>query len=139
MAATELEPAPSGALLAVLSDAVRDLGAPDDFQPRLDRPGDPAHGDLTTNVAMVLAGALYLTFIFKITPTTTDNIVSFFYRSIGHRFNWMPIAIITAVIEIFFLIKNNVLSHIVRNHLMQLNTSYLTQKFKVFMMPSHSH
>ena len=58
MAEAELGvPAPA-ALVAALRAAVHELGAPSTFTPMLDRPGDPAHGDLTTNAALVLAGAL---------------------------------------------------------------------------------
>jgi len=46
------------ALVAALREAVTELGAPPDFAPVLDRPGDSAHGDLTTNAAMVLAASL---------------------------------------------------------------------------------
>ncbi len=50
-------PAPA-ALTAALQEAVLELGAPSDFTPLLDRPGDSAHGDLTTNAALVLAASL---------------------------------------------------------------------------------
>lgn len=46
------------ALAAALRKAVAELGAPPEFAPLLDRPGDSAHGDLTTNAALVLAGTL---------------------------------------------------------------------------------
>ncbi|MEJ2482311.1 MAG: arginine--tRNA ligase [Gemmatimonadota bacterium] len=46
------------ALRRALKSALEDLGAPGDFVPRLERPGDPTHGDLTTNAALVLAGSL---------------------------------------------------------------------------------
>ncbi|MCL7963870.1 MAG: arginine--tRNA ligase [marine benthic group bacterium] len=49
--------APDG-LRRALRDAVDQLGAPDGFTPHLERPGDPSHGDLTTNAAFVLAGPL---------------------------------------------------------------------------------
>ncbi|MCL7980802.1 MAG: hypothetical protein M8865_12970, partial [marine benthic group bacterium] len=49
--------APDG-LRRALRDAVDQLGAPDGFTPHLERPGDPSHGDLTTNAALVLAGPL---------------------------------------------------------------------------------
>jgi arginyl-tRNA synthetase len=50
-------PAPA-ALRDALQAAVLELGAPPSFAPLLDRPGDPAHGDLSTNAALVLAGTL---------------------------------------------------------------------------------
>jgi arginyl-tRNA synthetase len=43
---------------AELIRAARDLGAPDPIDPALERPRDPAHGDLATNLAMTLARAL---------------------------------------------------------------------------------
>jgi arginyl-tRNA synthetase len=46
------------ALRRALNAVLVDLGAPEDFVLRLERPGDPAHGDLTTNAALVLAGPL---------------------------------------------------------------------------------
>lgn len=45
-------------LRQALQAAVLELGAPTSFSPVLDRPGDPGHGDLTTNAALVLAGIL---------------------------------------------------------------------------------
>ena len=45
-------------LRQALQVAVLELGAPTSFSPVLDRPGDPGHGDLTTNAALVLAGIL---------------------------------------------------------------------------------
>ena len=50
-------PAPA-ALVDALQVAVLELGAPSNFTPMLDRPGDPAHGDVTTNAALVLASVL---------------------------------------------------------------------------------
>ena len=50
-------PAPA-ALIDALQAAVLELGAPSTFTAVLDRPGDPAHGDLTTNAALVLASTL---------------------------------------------------------------------------------
>ena len=38
--------------------ASREAGAPRDFEPELERPRDPDHGDLASNAAMVLAGEL---------------------------------------------------------------------------------
>jgi arginyl-tRNA synthetase len=43
---------------AELSRAARELGAPDDPEPALERPRDPAHGDWSTNFAMLLARPL---------------------------------------------------------------------------------
>lgn len=41
-----------------LGRAVRRAGAPEDFEPELERPRNPDHGDYATNAAMVLAGVL---------------------------------------------------------------------------------
>ncbi|MCK5490097.1 MAG: hypothetical protein KAI98_08905, partial [Gemmatimonadetes bacterium] len=38
--------------------AVREIGAPDGFEPELSRPRDTAHGDWASNVALVLAKQL---------------------------------------------------------------------------------
>ncbi|HEY6089849.1 MAG TPA: arginine--tRNA ligase [Gemmatimonadaceae bacterium] len=43
---------------AELIRAARSLGAPEDIDPVLERPRDPAHGDWATNLAMVLAKPL---------------------------------------------------------------------------------
>jgi len=45
-------------LRAELKRAARAIGAPDDFEPIIERPRDPAFGDWATNSAMVLARAL---------------------------------------------------------------------------------
>ena len=45
-------------LRAELKRAARSLGAPDDIEPALERPRDPAFGDWATNLAMVLAKPL---------------------------------------------------------------------------------
>jgi arginyl-tRNA synthetase len=45
-------------LRAELARAARAVGAPDDFEPILERPRDPAFGDWTTNAAMMLAKSL---------------------------------------------------------------------------------
>jgi arginyl-tRNA synthetase len=42
----------------VLTQVTRSIGAPDDFEPVVERPRDPAFGDWTTNAAMVLAKRL---------------------------------------------------------------------------------
>ncbi len=41
-----------------LRRAAREVGAPDGFEPELARPRDPTHGDLASNVALVLAKQL---------------------------------------------------------------------------------
>src|SRR5919205_1202797 len=43
---------------AELIRAARDIGAPDDVDPLLERPRDSSHGDWATNIAMVLAKPL---------------------------------------------------------------------------------
>jgi arginyl-tRNA synthetase len=45
-------------LRAELQRAARAIGAPDDFDPIIERPRDPAFGDWATNAAMVLARPL---------------------------------------------------------------------------------
>jgi arginyl-tRNA synthetase len=45
-------------LRAELVRAVRALGAPEDVEPVIERPRDPAFGDWATNLAMVLAKPL---------------------------------------------------------------------------------
>src|ERR1043165_9342128 len=45
-------------LRAELVRAARSLGAPDDVEPVLERPRDPAFGDWATNLALVLAKPL---------------------------------------------------------------------------------
>ena len=52
-----LSPAPAG-LLRALREAAVAIGAQEDFEPRVERPNDPEHGDLATNAALVLAGRL---------------------------------------------------------------------------------
>jgi len=46
------------ALAAELKRAAREVGAPESFQPELERPRDLQHGDFATNAALVLAGRL---------------------------------------------------------------------------------
>jgi arginyl-tRNA synthetase len=58
MAGAESVVSAPDALREGLQAAVRELGAPASFIPLLDRPGDAAHGDLTTNAALVLAREL---------------------------------------------------------------------------------
>ena len=45
-------------LRAELARAAQSLGAPDDIEPQIERPRDPAFGDWATNLAMVLAKPL---------------------------------------------------------------------------------
>ncbi|MEE9206790.1 MAG: arginine--tRNA ligase [Gemmatimonadota bacterium] len=49
---------PREALVAELQRAARAAGAPDDFEPQLDRPADLQHGDYSSNAALVLAGPM---------------------------------------------------------------------------------
>lgn len=56
--ATESPFAASPQLLRALREAAIAIGAPEDFEPRVERPNDPSHGDLATNAALVLAGRL---------------------------------------------------------------------------------
>src|SRR5689334_11914893 len=46
-------------LRAELTRAARSLGAPENIEPALERPRDPAFGDWATNVALVLAKPLH--------------------------------------------------------------------------------
>lgn len=46
---------PEQMLRASLRDAARALGAPEDFEPQLERPRDPSFGDWASNAAMLLA------------------------------------------------------------------------------------
>ena len=46
------------ALAVELKRAAREVGAPEGFQPELERPRDLQHGDFATNAALVLAGPL---------------------------------------------------------------------------------
>ncbi len=45
-------------LAEALARAARVAGAPDDFEPELERPRDPSHGDVASNAALVLGGRL---------------------------------------------------------------------------------
>lgn len=62
MTAEDLPPGPlqgrRDELRGALRTACRAAGAPEDFEPELERPRDPSHGDLATNAAMVLAGTV---------------------------------------------------------------------------------
>ena len=51
-------PDPAAVLIAELTRAIREAGAPDDFEPELERPREARHGDYATNAALVLAGRL---------------------------------------------------------------------------------
>jgi arginyl-tRNA synthetase len=46
------------AIRAALADAARAIGGPEDLEPILERPRDPAFGEWTTNLAMTLARSL---------------------------------------------------------------------------------
>jgi arginyl-tRNA synthetase len=49
---------PWSRLAAALERAARSVGAPTDFRVELERPRDPAHGDVASNAALVLGGRL---------------------------------------------------------------------------------
>ncbi len=49
---------PEELLRVAIADAARALGAPNDFEPKLERPRDPSFGDWATNAAMALAKSL---------------------------------------------------------------------------------
>lgn len=49
---------PHQALISALREALARIGAPTDHPIRLERPNDPEHGDLATNVALTLAAHL---------------------------------------------------------------------------------
>jgi len=49
---------PATSLVDELRRAVREAGAPEDFEPGLERPRDARHGDYATNAALVLSGRL---------------------------------------------------------------------------------
>ncbi len=49
---------PEALLRLALTEASRAIGAPEGFQPQLERPRDPAFGDWASNAAMLLARAL---------------------------------------------------------------------------------
>lgn len=54
----ETVPAEAEALLRELGRAAREVGAPAEFVPEVERPRDPGHGDFASNAALVLAGRL---------------------------------------------------------------------------------
>jgi len=49
---------PWARLAAAVAEAAREVGAPEDFVPQLERPRDPSHGDVASNAALVLGGRL---------------------------------------------------------------------------------
>jgi len=49
---------PRELIRAALIDAARELGAPENVEPLLERPRDPSHGEWATNLAMMLARPL---------------------------------------------------------------------------------
>ncbi len=53
-----MKPEPVTALVDELRRAVRAAGAPEDFEPGLERPRDASHGDYATNAALVLSDRL---------------------------------------------------------------------------------
>ncbi|MCZ6477993.1 MAG: arginine--tRNA ligase [Gemmatimonadetes bacterium] len=53
-----MKPEPATTLVDELRRAVREVGAPEDFEPGLERPRDTSHGDYATNAALVLSGRL---------------------------------------------------------------------------------
>jgi arginyl-tRNA synthetase len=58
MRASDAAVVPSGLLAAEIGRAARSAGAPESFEPQVERPSDPSHGDLSSNAALVLAGQL---------------------------------------------------------------------------------
>ncbi len=54
----EAAPAEAEALLRELRRAAREAGAPEGFEPEVERPRDREHGDYASNAALVLAGRL---------------------------------------------------------------------------------
>jgi arginyl-tRNA synthetase len=58
MAETDLRTAPARALARCLRVAAASIGAPEDFDPQIERPADPSHGDFASNAALVLSGSL---------------------------------------------------------------------------------
>lgn len=58
MAVTDVRSGHAQALAEALREAAIAIGAPEDFQPQVERPADPSHGDFASNVALVLSGRL---------------------------------------------------------------------------------
>ncbi len=48
----------ASSLAEAIGRAAREIGAPDEFEPQVERPSDSAHGDLASNAALVLAKRL---------------------------------------------------------------------------------
>jgi arginyl-tRNA synthetase len=58
MATTDRVYAPERDVAAAVAVAAREVGAPGDFLPQVERPSDPEHGDFASNAALVLSGVL---------------------------------------------------------------------------------
>ena len=58
MGATEVRSAPSRVVAEAVREAAVAIGADADFTPHVERPADPAHGDYSSNAALVLSGRL---------------------------------------------------------------------------------
>ena len=58
MPPTDERSGPARTLADALRVAAIELGAPVDFEPQVERPGDSAHGDFASNAALVLSGKL---------------------------------------------------------------------------------
>ncbi len=58
MSPTDGRSGPARALAEALRVAAVGIGAPPDFEPQIERPSDPSHGDFASNAALVLAGKL---------------------------------------------------------------------------------
>jgi arginyl-tRNA synthetase len=56
--AADIRSGPARRLADALKRAAVEIGAPADFDPQVERPADPSHGDLASNVALVLSGRL---------------------------------------------------------------------------------
>jgi len=56
--AADIRSGPARRLADALKRAAAEIGAPADFDPQVERPADPSHGDLASNVALVLSGRL---------------------------------------------------------------------------------
>lgn len=59
MTPTDSAAAAASRLAEAIRSAARTVGAPAEFEPQVERPADPSHGDLASNVALVLAGRLH--------------------------------------------------------------------------------
>ena len=58
MPPTDGRTGPARALAEALRVAAVGIGAPPEFEPQIERPSDPSHGDFASNAALVLAGKL---------------------------------------------------------------------------------